>query len=268
MRLVFAIAMKHCGVIVLTAVLCAVSPSVSGASSDVQPLDVKSLAVDLDRVRGEIGLARTNMALFSKGLNEAQAQLAKQDPEYGRLLADKAVINSNLVVRLAELDLQIENSEAWQSAEKVRRTAVERLSQARERETTLQAELAVAPSEASHEAESAWMAATRERQEAQNAMELAEQALLRVKHDLCYQAGPCQDLHQDIKRQEAELFRINGALAVREKLNETWRKADQARRQAYAQLKAAQQQELVLHREIVRLENGAGSARPADAGKP
>ena len=264
MRLVIAIAMKHCGVIVLTAVLCAVSPSLSGASSDVQPFDAKTLSVDLERVRGEVGLARTNVALTSKGFHEVQAQLAIQDQEYGRLLADKAVVNSNVVVRMAELDLQVKNTEAWQAAERVRRGAVERLTQAREREAKLHAELAAA----SRETESTWIAAVRERQEAQQAMELAEQELLRVNHDLCYQAGPCQDLHRDIKRLEAELFRINGALVVREKLNESWRKADQARRQAQAQLKAAQQQELVLHREIVRLEKGAGSARPADAGKP
>ena len=264
MRLVIAIAMKHCGVIVLTAVLCAVSPSLSGASSDVQPFDAKTLNLDLERVREEISVARTNVALTSKGFSEAQAQLASQDQEYGRLLADKAVVNSNVVVRLAELDLQLKNSGAWQAAEQVHRAAVERFTQAREREMTLHSELAAA----SRETESTWIAAVQERQEAQQAMELAEQALLRVNHDLCYQAGPCQDLHRNIKRLEAELVRINGALVVREKLNEAWRKADQARRQAYAQLKAAQQQELVLHREIDRLENGAGSARPADAGKP
>lgn len=268
MRSVFAIAMKQCGVIILTAVLCALCPSPAGAVPDAQPLDAKNLTRDLARVREEVSWAMTNVVLTSKGLNEAQNRLATEDGEYARLIAEKTGVNSNIVARKAELDLQLKNNEIWQKAEQKRRAAMEKLVSARDNEAERKAALSSASAEMTREAESAWIASTRDREDAQREMEAAEQELYRISHDLAYQPGPCQDAHREIKALEANLLRIRAALAVREKLNDAWRAADQARRQAYAQLKAAQQQEQVLRSEIARAENGAGQPPSVESGQP
>lgn len=256
-----ALSMKYRVIIFLAAILLApgVTPLLAHAEDDAQPGEIKAVTPEVAGGAVAFDQARTNVADAARLLREAQVQLAGRDSEYARLLGELRSINSNVVARREELDLIFKSKPAWQAAEKARSDAYTSLQQARENEQARQQTLAVADATASKDpagdqhqaAEQAWIAAVDARQQAQLALEQAEQAWLRVQHQVSYEDPDGQRLHAEIKRLEGELIRVRQAKAVREKLDATWRTADAQRRRAYVASK-----DVPWHAQVVRQELG------------
>lgn len=199
---------------------------------------------------------------------DAQSDLSTRDSAHARALQEVQAANTNLVVLKSRLDLAFKRALPWQDAEQQRKIAFDVAEKARAVLAGAAAAMKAAGDVTGSPEEKAWIEAQQASREANLALDQAEQALLRVQHDLTYQDAECAALRSEIKRAEADMIRARSVLTVREKLDDATREAARKLREAQSAYQQQSLEEQALAREADAPRMAESATGPVHQAQP
>jgi septal ring factor EnvC (AmiA/AmiB activator) len=115
----------HCRILVL--VFLSLSVGLSHARAGDAPKTAESLRAELQGVRQQIEIARTNLAVQGKAFRQQQHDLEYSDPECAQLSDEVKALESQIIEKRRQLDARLKTKEPIRAIDDQRRQLVEAL---------------------------------------------------------------------------------------------------------------------------------------------